>query len=176
MPRGRNYKSAYEFYRTPNPVPSSNISNEPYEIQKLPPPPSVRDNQASVKMDWETVQGNTANPDIWGPAFWFTVHNGASKYPIKASPIVSERMKAFILGMPVMIPCQTCKEHATSFIEAKYADLDDICSTRQKVFGFFVDFHNKVNKRYNKPILSYDDAYKLYSGEALVSKLSYQKN
>lgn len=170
MSRGGNYKSAYEFYRAPNPVPASNILNEKYVMPKLPPSPDI------TTLDWRTIQGNTSNPEIWGPAFWFTIHNGASKYPMNASPIVVERMKAFILGMPVMIPCQSCQEHATSHIEKNYNNLDKICSSRQSLFNFFVDFHNFVNKRYNKPIMSYDDANKLYNGEARVNTLSYKKN
>ena len=173
MPKGRNYKTAYEFYRI-TPTNNISVSNEKYVIPSLPPSPSIKED--TVVMEWESSKSNTSNPDIWGPAFWFTIHNGASKYPINASPIVVERMKAFILGMPVMIPCETCKEHATSHIENNYNNLDQICSSREKLFNFFVDFHNFVNKRYNKPLMSYDDAKKLYNGDAIVSKLSYKKN
>ena len=26
---------------------------------------------------------NSANPEVWGPAFWFSLHNGALRYPIQ---------------------------------------------------------------------------------------------
>jgi hypothetical protein len=68
-------------------------------------------------------------------------------------------MKGFILGLPVMVPCEECSTHATAFIEGNYDRLDDIVSGRMKLFNFFVDFHNKVNKRYKKKEISYEEAY-----------------
>ena len=45
-------------------------------------------------MKWTTLQyANSSDPNVWGPAFWFTLHNGAARYPIKASPICKESMK-----------------------------------------------------------------------------------
>jgi len=102
------------------------------------------------------------SPEVWGPPFWFTLHNGSLNYPSLANPLCIERMKNFIIGIPVMIPCETCKEHATSYIETNKDYLDYICASRDKLFKFFVDFHNFVNIRLKKPEMSYDDAYRLY--------------
>ena len=102
------------------------------------------------------------SPEVWGPPFWFTLHNGALNYPSLANPLCIERMKNFIIGIPVMIPCETCKEHATAYIESNKDYLDYICASRDKLFKFFVDFHNYVNIRLKKPEMSYDDAYRLY--------------
>ena len=41
-----------------------------------------------------------------------------------------------------------------------------------KVFEFFVQFHNQVNQRHGKEIMSVEDAYKLYSGE-IENKITY---
>lgn len=103
------------------------------------------------------------NPLSWGPPFWYTLHNGAYHYPEHASPLHAERMKNFIIGIPIMVPCVTCKEHATAFIEKNRNKLNDICSSRDSLFKFFVDFHNKVNERYKKPVISYEEAYSIYN-------------
>ena len=127
-----------------------------------------------LDMKWTTVEyANPSDPSVWGPAFWFTLHNGSVNYPIKASPICAERMKGFILGMPVMIPCEKCQDHATSYIEANYFRLDEIVSGREQLFNFFVSFHNHVNELYNKPIMSNKDAYALYTSGVNVTKLEY---
>lgn len=105
---------------------------------------------------------DNTKPSVWGPPFWFTLHNGALNYPSLANPLYIERMKNFILGIPVMLPCHTCKDHAISFIEYHKDQLDYICAGRDKLFKFFVDFHNQVNIRHKKPEMSYEDAYKLY--------------
>jgi len=127
-----------------------------------------------LDMKWSTVEyANPRDPRVWGPAFWFTLHNGSVNYPIKASPIWAERMKGFILGMPVMIPCEKCRDHATSHIEANYYRLNEIVSGREQLFNFFVSFHNYVNERYDKPIMSNKDAYDLYTSSVNVTKLEY---
>lgn len=134
----------------------------------------TKKDNTNLHLTWKhNAYPNTVNPTVWGPAFWFTLHNSASKYPINASPVTKERMKGFILGLTVILPCEACKVHATNHIESNKNNLDDICSGRDKLFKFFVDFHNMVNKRYNKKEMSYEDAYKLYSGESKVSVLSY---
>jgi hypothetical protein len=103
---------------------------------------------------------NTTDPSVWGPLFWFTLHNGASTYPLIANKIYRERMKGFIKGIPVMLPCVKCSGHAFEYINK---NLDDIVSGRIKLFKFFIDFHNMVNKRHNKKEMSYDDVFAMYS-------------
>lgn len=119
---------------------------------------------------------NTANPQVWGPAFWFILHNASARYPEKASPIAMEGMKGFILGMPYMIPCDNCSEHARAHIEKNYDRLNEICSGRDKLFTFFWDFHNYVNKRYNKPIMGLQEAFNMYTKGVNVTTLQYTDN
>lgn len=127
-----------------------------------------------VELKWKTVEyKDPTDPQVWGSVYWFMYHLGSAHYPINPSPITQERMKGFILGLPVMVTCEKCSDHATAYIESNYSRLDEIVSSRENLFKFFVDMHNMVNKRYNKPVMSYDEAYKLYTGKASVSKLSY---
>ena len=114
----------------------------------------------------------TASPKVWGPPMWFTLHNSASKYPINPSSLVRERMKNVIIGIPILLPCEVCKEHATTYIEKYFEQLDEICSSRDNLFKFFVDFHNKVNERHDKPLMTYEAAYALYNN-GNVSVFSY---
>jgi hypothetical protein len=126
-------------------------------------------------MKWETsTYTHMSDPNVWGPAFWFILHNGSSKYPVSASNLIINRMKGFIKGIPLMLPCPDCKYHAICHIELNKDNLDDICSSREKLFSFFVEFHNIVNKRYGKPTVSVEDAYKMYNGSVAVSTLKYE--
>lgn len=111
---------------------------------------------------YQNIKGSN-KPHVWGPPWWYTLHNGALHYPEHAGPLHIERMKNFIIGIPIMVPCLNCKEHATAFIEKHKSKLDTICAGKDSLFKFFVDFHNQVNKRYNKPVLSYDEAYAVYN-------------
>jgi hypothetical protein len=127
-----------------------------------------------TSLTWKTNEyNNMVNPNVWGPACWLSYHTGALNYPVSASPITKKRMKGFILGIPSMLPCATCSDHATIHIEEHKDELDNICSGRETLFKFFVDFHNIVNERYGKPTVSLEDAYKMYSDKVSVNILSY---
>jgi hypothetical protein len=82
-------------------------------------------------------------------------------------------MKHFILGIPVMVPCEKCSEHATAYLEANYSKLDDIISSRTKLFTFFWEFHNFVNEKLGKPTITLEKAFKMYSGEIEITSLVY---
>jgi len=130
--------------------------------------------EKDLEMRWETFNGTLSTPEVWGPSRWFTFHTSAIKYPENPAPLVRERMKNIILGIPVLLPCENCKEHSTAYIESRLNELDDIVSTRDKLFNFFVDFHNYVNKRYGKKIFTYEEARKLYTSDVKLTKLSYR--
>ena len=108
----------------------------------------------------EKKKGN--DPSVFGPPLWFSLHNASAFYPEKASPIHAERMKHVIIGIPVLITCETCKEHATNYIEQHKHHLMDICKTKKELFKFFVDFHNFVNQRLGKRVIGYKEAHNLY--------------
>ena len=146
------------------------LGNEIIENGKI----ENNENNEKLKIKWEKkYYKSSSSPEVFGPPMWFTLHNGAAKYPVKPSPVTKQRMMYFIMGIPVMIPCQNCREHATAYIEKNIDRLDEICDNKTSLFNFFVDFHNYVNKRYGKKIWTYEEAYKLYNGDAEIEKMSY---
>ena len=72
-------------------------------------------------------------------------------------------MKSFIMGIPVMVPCEKCADHATAYIESR-SDLDQVVKNRDSLFSFFVDFHNFVNERLGKDKIPMEAALKMYKG------------
>lgn len=115
----------------------------------------------------------TTDPKVWGPPFWFTLHVSAAHYPEEPSSLVKEKIKNRILAIPFELPCVDCRTHANNYIQSRAHELDSIVSSRQNLFKFYVDFHNKVNERHNKPIMSVNDAYKLYSNGVKVVNIKY---
>jgi hypothetical protein len=108
-------------------------------------------------------ESGASNPKVWGPPYWYSLHNSAAHYPINASPLVKQRMKGRILAIPYEISCRTCQPHASAYIETLSDDkLDAIVSGRDNLFRFYVDFHNSVNQRLGKPIWSYEKAKSFY--------------
>jgi hypothetical protein len=172
------YKVSDAFYRNTIPIPRSKMIDLPYlnvpTYQAPSPPQQPHPETKVVKLKWQPVTNQVpSDPKVWGPALWFSLHVGATKYPVKASQICAELMKGFIFGIPIMVACEKCSEHARAHIEANYHRLDKICSGRDELFKFFWEFHSFVNKRYNKPNLTLEEAWAMYTGKATVDKLTY---
>jgi len=171
----RNFTNQYaqpinNFYHTP----INHIYEKFQQPTMVPQPTMVSQPLNILDIKYDTVEyTSTTSPPVFGPPMWFTLHNAAAHYVDNPSPLARERMKNVILGIPVLLPCQNCREHATAYIEKNYDNLDDVVSSRDKLFKFFVDFHNYVNQRYNKKIFTYEEAYKMYLGGAKVSKMSF---
>jgi hypothetical protein len=128
-------------------------------VLKLPDAPKKETFYVDAEEDY-SAKGNL--PEVFGPKLWFCLHNSAHYYPENAAPTYAERMKNIIIGLPVLIPCLTCKEHATAYIEEKKHTLMEVCKSRKTLVRFFIDFHNFVNQRLGKKIYSYEEAEALY--------------
>ena len=128
-----------------------------------------------ITVTWSnTYYESIEDPEVWGPSFWFVVHLGTIQYPTNPSPFWKGRMKQFITSFPIMVPCESCRDHAIAFIERNWNNIDAIVSSRNNVFEFFVKMHNMVNKKLNKPEMTISDAYKKYSpSSVLVHKMKY---
>lgn len=113
-------------------------------------------------------QHKSKDPQVWGPALWLALHTCAAYYPEKAHALCQMQAKGFIMGLPSMLPCESCSAHAQAFIDAHHQSphqMDHIVSGRKPLFAFFVDFHNAVNRRQNKKVVSYEEALAMYGNK-----------
>lgn len=125
----------------------------------------------AINMQWkETQYANLVDPNVWGPAFWFSLHNGAVNMPAKLNV---QRVRGLIYGLPEILPCVECRVHAKEFIANHTAEINAI-TKRNELFEFLVDFHNHVNQKQGKSTMSYKDAWEMYSQGANVNVLTYE--
>ena len=94
----------------------------------------------------------------WGNATWFLFHGLATK--IKDS--YPEEYKNILYYFQIIcgiLPCPDCKYHATKTNSS--ASLHTITSN-ENLKSYLWQFHNRVNKRLNKPYFSYAQHNNLY--------------
>lgn len=107
------------------------------------------------------------DPKYVGPGTWNVIHRLSFKArtPEQQRRFIDE-MKEICYGFP----CNVCMGHCTEYI--KNHPIEDYLGTlvdingEKMALGIFVwtwKFHNAVNKRISKPIMSWDTAYNLYS-------------
>ena len=103
-------------------------------------------------------------PEKWGPLFWGALHVaalGCSNH---------ENLVNFVECYKAIIPCMSCRQH---FEEVLDANPVPAVSNPAELFAWTVDVHNIVNKRINKPLLTYEEAYQTWTSEP--TKICTQK-
>lgn len=123
--------------------------------------PSIKRNV--TKIEKFKSENNTSKKSLWGRPLWFSLHYGALHYPDPPAHRDIKDMVALIKGLPLIIPCDECKNHANNFIEGfKDEQLSDFARSSKGVFYFFWMFHNHVNRETGKPTITLEKAYDIF--------------
>jgi hypothetical protein len=104
-----------------------------------------------------------SDPKIWGPITWYNIHTMA--FVINKESEISVFIK-LLRSICDKIPCHTCREHAKTFLASNPPETY-IGNVPSKCFRYTVDFHNHANLLTGKSLMSFDDAFKLYSDSNL---------
>ena len=112
---------------------------------------------------------DNTNPEYVGPGSWDIIHKRALK---ARAPDKQKEYIEFINDICVNFNCMSCRGHCSEYI--KNNPLEEYCDTIIEIdgeklrLGMFIwawKFHNAVNKRLGKPIMSWDTAYNLYAAK-----------
>lgn len=100
----------------------------------------------------------------WGIFLWSFIHSiSYCKYShdelnTKIQKNIIEKLK----NVKLIIPCEHCAKDYNDFIIKNSFDNLDL-TQNNVIFNWTVDLHNKINKKINKPELSYFEAEKIWS-------------
>lgn len=111
------------------------------------------------------------NPKILGPGVWYAIHTMAmSCEDIDSCLFFIQFLKAIIESFP----CEKCRIHAMTFIEKnppeKYLHITNDIDEQIGMFKWTWDLHNSANKGLGKPIISFSEAWRLYSEPSICVK------
>jgi hypothetical protein len=97
---------------------------------------------------------------VWGPATWKLLHTMVLRIDDNITTNQFIELKNIILRILHNLPCPYCTSHALSYISVyNYKGISNINDLRMFIFNF----HNSVNKRLNKPLISYEEHVQLYN-------------
>ena len=97
---------------------------------------------------------------VWGPATWKLLHTMVLRVDNNITNNQFIELKNIILRILHNLPCPYCTAHALSYIaSSNYKGINNISDLRFFIFNF----HNNVNKRLNKPLISYEEHVQLYN-------------
>jgi hypothetical protein len=106
---------------------------------------------------------DSTDPKYIGPGVWNTIHKQAY---LAQTPVRQQQFIIFMKDTCYRFPCKVCRGHCTEYIKNNPLENYLGSTVDGKPLGLFVwawKFHNTVNARLNKPIMSWDSAITLYS-------------
>lgn len=122
---------------------------------------SIRTGNVENKIDTMMIPRPLYDIRRWGPSMWHSFHVVCMVKDMKQSDTeVQKRTSQWIQALPGVLPCPTCAVH----LKELYETMPTPSPTKDEfeVFRWSVEIHNHVNKRLGKPIVSFEDAAKLY--------------
>lgn len=115
---------------------------------------NARDVEASTPAN----QGGTA---AWGPPLWQSMHFIAMCYPGPDTEKIVVAYEAFYTSLATVLPCKVCASHYSG--ELKRLPVRKHMGSREELFAWTVEVHNRVNERLGKPRWGLSDALKHYT-------------
>lgn len=106
---------------------------------------------------------DNTDPAYVGPGIWFQLHSRSFRANDRDKQL---EMIGEIRDICNGFPCHVCSDHCRKYIQEhppeEYLDIY-VDNMNLGIFVWVYLFHNAVNARINKPIMSWDTAFDLYN-------------
>lgn len=152
----------------------NNFTNNKYIINMGTSSSLLNNNQHPVNNSNDKEVNNyvkySTNPNVLGPGVWYDIHLESKNAKIE------EQKKAFVHKMYLLaqsFPCLTCRKHIDEYLQNNPFEpfWNEITNTGEQIgmFKWSWYFHNSVNQRLNKPLVSWDNALYIFSDASINS-------
>ena len=86
---------------------------------------------------------------------WFMVHVAAATYPQRPTKENAKHFLAFYAGLEHVLPCEGCRKGYAAMLQSGPTKLTPaVLESRNALFKWTVDVHNRVNAKLGKPVRS----------------------
>ena len=99
----------------------------------------------------------------WGNQLWAYLHTITVIDSDEPSVQIRESVRAIeiLRGIPAIIPCHRCATHFQEFFQTEIEGRSRF--QRMELFDLIVEYHNQINQKLGKPILSLEEARSLWA-------------
>lgn len=111
-------------------------------------------------LPWESVLEPLPR-NVWGPQGWHWLHVKAINYPECPSKIEQIAMFAQFWAFIQKLPCPECQQHATAYARSYPPDFSGSSGFQTWAWRF----HNAVNNRLGKPLMTSEEYRTTYMAE-----------
>lgn len=94
------------------------------------------------------------NPKVWGPVFWFFLHDSAFAQDQEIPEDQQERLRTWYTEeVPGLLPCDECQERTRKVIKSLQPIPSETWSNRTNLIYWVIMFHNHVNLDMERPVV-----------------------
>ena len=93
--------------------------------------------------------------NVWGPAAWQLLHSIAHCYQDEPTEEQRRNMLTFLNSLCGVLPCSRCSAHCHEYMALHLHE--STVASRRRLVTFLHEFHNSVNERTGKPVLSMEE-------------------
>lgn len=93
------------------------------------------------------------DPRIWGPYYWFVLHNISKTFPVNPTETCKKKYYEFIQNIPIFIPNVDIGNYFATLL-GEYP-VSPYLDTRISLMKWMHFIHNKVNQKIGKTEISY---------------------
>ena len=111
-------------------------------------------------------------PKNWGKFGWGFIHNVALGYSEDLTYMKKDQYRKFFEAIGDVLPCLDCQTHYKEML----VNNPPVLVNKDTLFKWTVDIHNKVNERLNKKIISYDEAYNIWTKSDIIKPIKKTEN
>lgn len=102
-----------------------------------------------TKKDFNSGDGMLTT--VWGPQFWFILHNISFNYPVNPTKEDINNYHTFFKSLRYVLPCKHCRENVVKNMkELKFSK--KVFVNRETLSKWVYNLHNHVNKMLNKNV------------------------
>ena len=113
----------------------------------------TRGNNMAASMAASMASNNGFSPETWGPSMWFMMHLTAATYPTRPTPADAASYAAFFNSLRNVLPCEGCRRGYDTILATEPTRMTPrTFGSREALFKWTVDVHNRVNAKLGKPI------------------------
>lgn len=98
---------------------------------------------------------------VWGRLGWKWLHETAIDYPLDPTPQEAAAVALRLRSFAAHLPCGECRGHATAYLAKNPPALSNTYALQSWAWRF----HNAVNKRLGKPVITYEMYCRIYARE-----------
>lgn len=102
--------------------------------------------------------------NVWGPPTWQLLHCMSIKAKDIMTPIQIKQLMVLIERVASNLPCPTCSSHAKSYFKQHHYNQ---LTTLPQLRHFLFTFHNNVNLRLKKSVITYEEHNIIYQNMSM---------